>query len=86
MTSLPGYLSGYRFDETVPGGDNRYLHVLSIDGGATSAVANGDTGVTVTMSNGQTAEVTFNRDDIGASLTLDGQAMTLGAGVDMLPE
>ena len=86
MTSLPGYLSGFRFDETVPGGDKRYLHVLSIDGGASSAVANGDTGVTVNLANGQQAQVEFNRDDIGATLTLDGQAMTLGAGVDMLPE
>ncbi|NVB77862.1 MAG: hypothetical protein HOV81_05655 [Kofleriaceae bacterium] len=86
MTSLPGYLSGFRFDENVPGGDNRYLHVLSLDGGAASAVANGDTGVTVTLSNGSTAQVEFNRDDIGATLTLDGQATTLATGVDMLPE
>lgn len=86
MTSLSGYLSGYRFDETVAGGDNRYLHVLSLDGGATSAVASGDSGVTVNMSNGQSATITFNHDDIGATLSLDGETTTLAAGVDMLPE
>jgi hypothetical protein len=30
--------------------------------------------------------VTFDRDDIGASLTMDGQTTTLGAGVENLAD
>lgn len=73
--------AGYRIDQSVPGGDNRFLNVLSIDGAVTNATANGATGVTLTLSNGQTATVQFNRDAVGGTLTLDGKAITLGAGV-----
>ena len=35
VTSMPSidsdYSGGFRLDESMPGGDNRYLHVLSID-------------------------------------------------------
>ena len=71
------------------GGDNRYLHVLSIDSAVTSVTAAGDAthpGVTVRMSNGHTATVTFVRDTTGATLVLDGTTKTLAAGVDALPE
>lgn len=85
MTQTDGYLSGFRLDETVAGGDQRYLHVLSIDGAATSAQAQGDNGVTVQLSDGTTATVTFNRDAMGASLNWGSVQQTLGAGVDVLP-
>jgi hypothetical protein len=90
MTSVDSdYSGGFRLDERMAGGDNRYLHVLSIDGAVTSTTPAGDTGhpgVTVQMSGGRTATVTFNRDTVGATLVLDGATRTLAAGVDKLPE
>ena len=83
------YSGGFRLDETMSGGDNRYLHVLSIDGAASSVTPAGDAthpGVTVAMSNGHTATVTFVRDDTGATLVLDGTTKSLAVGVDRLPE
>lgn len=83
------YAGGYRLDETMSGGDNRYLHVISIDAAASSISAAGDAahpGVTVRMSNGHTATIAFNRDTTGASLVLDGATKSLAAGVDALPE
>ncbi|HSR96500.1 MAG TPA: hypothetical protein VLM79_05475 [Kofleriaceae bacterium] len=92
-TSMPSvdsdYSAGFRLDETMTGGDNRYLHVLSIDGAVLSTSAAGDSthpGVTVQMAGGHTATVTFTRDTAGATLVLDGATKTLGAGVDALPE
>jgi len=92
-TSMPSidsdYSAGFRLDETMPGGDNRYLHVLSIDGSVSSMTSAGDAahpGVTVNLSNGHTATVTFTRDTAGATLVLDGATRTLGAGVDKLAE
>jgi len=93
VTSMPSidsdYSSGFRLDETVAGGDNRYLHVLSVDGSVSSATAAGDAthpGVTVRLANGKTATVTFTRDTAGATLVLDGVTRALAAGVDSLPE
>jgi hypothetical protein len=87
VTSMPSvssdYHGGYRLDETASGGNNRYLHVLSIDGAVTSATASGDA-VTVQLSNGQTATVTFQHDAIGATMTYGGSNVTLDASVDML--
>jgi hypothetical protein len=83
------YSGGFRLDETMSGGDNRYLHVLSIDGAASSVtpVGGGATpGVTIAMSNGHTATVTFVRDNPGATLVLDGTTTSLAAGLDRLPE
>jgi hypothetical protein len=68
------------------GGDQRYLHVLSIDGSVTSATATGDSTVTVQLANGKTATVAFDRNNIGANLTYGGTAIALGAGVDVLSE
>jgi hypothetical protein len=83
------YAGGFRLDETMAGGDNRYLHVLSIDGAVSSTAVAGDAthpGVTVRMSNGHNATVTFVRDTTGATLVIDGATKTLAAGVDSLPE
>ncbi len=83
------YAGGFRLDETMSGGDNRYLHVLSIDGAASSVTPAGDAsnpGVTVAMSNGHTATITFVRDNTGATLVLDGTTKSLAVGIDRLPE
>jgi hypothetical protein len=83
------FITGYRLDETMSGGDNRYLHVLSIDGAVSSTAAAGDAthpGVTVRTASGHTATITFTRDTTGATLVLDGTTKTLAAGVDKLPE
>ncbi len=77
---------GWRLDETMPAGDNRYLHVLSLDGAVASATASGGSGVTVTLGSGQTVTATFNRDAVGATLQLGGKTITLGEGVDQLAE
>jgi len=86
LASSTNYRAGYRLDTTQAGGDHRYLHVISIDGSVTTATAQGDNGATIALANGQTATVTFNRDDIGATLNYNGATTTLGAGIDSLPE
>jgi hypothetical protein len=86
LANVTGYRGGYRLEESVAGGDQRYLHVLSIDGAATSATAAGDSTVTVQLSNGKTATVAFNRDSVGGSLTYGGSAIALDASVELLPE
>jgi hypothetical protein len=80
------YGGGYRLDETISGGNQRFLHVLSIDGAVTGATASGDSTITVNLASGQTATVAFNRDTIGATLTYGGGSATLAPGVDSLPE
>lgn len=80
------YVSGYRLDTPVAGGDVRYLHVLSLDGSVASATASGDSTVTITLAGGQTATVAFDRNDTGATLTWNGTTTTLAAGIEDLPE
>ncbi|HEY5946710.1 MAG TPA: hypothetical protein VIV40_14505 [Kofleriaceae bacterium] len=86
LANVTGYRGGYRIDETIAGGDVRYLHVLSIDGGAVSATAANDSTVTVQLANGKTATVAFDHDSVGATLTYGGSAIALTAGVDVLTE
>jgi hypothetical protein len=76
---------GFRLDERLAGGDHRYLHVLSLDGAASSVTASGETGVTVNLAGGGQAKITFERDHAGAQLELDGNTVDLGDGVDPLP-
>ena len=64
----------------------RYLHVLAVDGAVASATASGTTGVTLNLATGGTTTVTFSRDAVGATLTRNGTATTLSAGVDTLAE
>jgi hypothetical protein len=83
------YLGGYRLDEKVAGGNNRYLHVLSLDGAVSSAVTTGTStqpGVTVNLAGGGTATVLFNKDTPGAKITLNGTTTTLDATVQSLPQ
>jgi hypothetical protein len=80
---------GFRLDETsTTGGLNYFLHVLTIDGAA-SGIMQATTTESVTMTlhpSNTTATMVFNKDTIGGTLTLGNQTITLGAGVDKLPE
>jgi hypothetical protein len=86
LATVTGYRGGYRLEARASSGDQRYLHVLSIDGAVTSATAANDSTVTVQLSNGKTATIAFERDTVGASLTYGGNPIALPAGVDVLPE
>jgi hypothetical protein len=79
------FTGGYRLDEQVAGGDNRYLHVLSIDGAAKKVKAAGASGVEVTLASGQVV-VTFDKDAPGATLTIGGKVAKLGGTVETWPE
>jgi hypothetical protein len=80
------FSSGFRLDETIAGGDRRFLHVLWIDGAVVTVTAQGESGVAITFGNGTTATVQFTKDAVGGSLTLGGTSTTLAAGLDTLPE
>lgn len=85
FTEDDDFLGGFRLDETAPGGDRRWLHVLSIDGAVVSAQSVDASTVDLSVG-GQPVRVHFNADTIGATLTRGGQTTTLAAGVDELPE
>jgi hypothetical protein len=62
--------------------------VLTIDGAA-SGIMQATTTESATMTlhpSNITATMVFNKDTIGGTLTLGNQTITLGAGVDKLPE
>jgi len=83
------YGGGYRYDEKVAGGNNRYLHVLSLDGAVSSAVTTGTStqpGVTVNLAGGGQATILFNRDSAGGKITLNGTTTTLGTTVQSLSQ
>ncbi|HEX3759378.1 MAG TPA: hypothetical protein VHW23_11760 [Kofleriaceae bacterium] len=80
------FMGGFRLEETAAAAtNNRFLHVLTIDGAASNIASSGSDGVTM-MIGGQAATVSFNHDNVGATLTLGGQTITLAAGVDPLAE
>ena len=85
MSADSDYASGYRLDETMTGGNNRYLHVLSVDGSVTSATAVGDV-ATVKLSDGRIAVVTFNHDAPGATMVLAGVTTQMSLAVETLSE
>jgi len=83
------FTGGWRLDETQAGGDQRYLHVMAIDGAVTTTAAAGDAanpGTTITLADGRTVTVTFHRDSIGGSLTIDGTTTALTAGLSTFSE
>ncbi|MGE0873014.1 MAG: hypothetical protein AB7P03_30965 [Kofleriaceae bacterium] len=79
------FRDGFRLDTTMPGGDQRYLHVLSIDGSVSSLTPETN-GVTIALAAGGSATVIFNPDAVGGSLQLGGSTHALNAGVDKLAE
>jgi hypothetical protein len=80
------FMGGFRLEETADSGNNiRFLHVLTIDGAAASITSSGTDGVAM-MIGGQAVTVAFNHDAVGGTLTIGGQTVTLGAGVDTLAE
>ena len=86
MNANSDFSSGYRLDETIAGGDQRYLHVLAIDGAVSSASAANDSTITVQLASGHTVTVAFNRDAPGATLTYDGTVTNLAAGIDAMAQ
>jgi len=80
------FLLGFRLDETAGAGDNRFLHVIWIDGAVTGSVTPTTDGATLTLASGKTVAVQFNHDAVGGTLKIGDQSTALGAGVDTLPE
>ena len=80
------FTGGFRLEQTQPGGNQRYLNVISIDGAATSITAQGDAGASMHLADGRNVTVAFDHDNVGATLTINGTATTLGAGLDNLAE
>jgi hypothetical protein len=86
LRSVDGdFTGGYRLDTTMPGGDQRYVHVLWI-GSAVGTVWSQVEGAALQLPGGRTASVYFQRDGIGGMLSIDGLEITLGPGVEALPE
>ncbi len=86
FSSGADFNGGYRLDTQVAGGDQRYLHVLALDNGAATVTASGANGVTVKLADNRVVSVAFQRDSVGATLTIGGVATTLGADVDALAQ
>ncbi|HEX4454656.1 MAG TPA: hypothetical protein VH143_27540 [Kofleriaceae bacterium] len=86
FTMNSDFSNGFRLDETMAGGDNRWLHVATIDGSATNITSPDGNTVTLTLADGTAVTLAFNADDVGATLMLGSQSITLGAGIDTLPE
>ncbi len=92
--SLDGDITaGYRMDVVQTGGARQYLHVLSLDGAASSVTADdagGRVGVSIAMADGRTAVVRFGTGGVDGTLSVTGGSptidATLGPGVDALPE
>lgn len=80
------FSGGFRLEETQPGGNQRYLNVISIDGAATSITAQGDSTASLHLADGRSVTVAFDHESTGATLTINGTATTLGVGVDVLSE
>jgi len=78
------FTGGFRLDETMAGGDNRFLHVIWLDGSVDNVTAGTD-GAAISV-DGKAVAVQFNRDGVGGSLSINGTSTTLGLGVDTLPE
>jgi hypothetical protein len=80
------FSNGFRLDETMAGGDNRWLHVATIDTSATNITSPDGNTVSMTLADGTAVTLSFNASSVGATLMLGSQSITLGAGIDTLPE
>ena len=85
FTADGDFTSGFRLDEQLGGGDQRWLHVVWIDG-AVSSVSAHDANTVDLMVGGKTVRVGFDPNAIGGTLTIGSSTTTLGTGVDELPE
>ena len=84
-TADSDFMNGFRLDEQLAGGDQRWLHVVWIDGAVTSVSAH-DANTVDLMVGGKTVQVGFDPNAIGGTLTIGSSTTTLGAGLDELPE
>jgi hypothetical protein len=80
------FTNGYRLDETMAGGDNRWLHVATIDGSATNVTSSDGNSVSLTLADGTAASVAFDPNGVGGTLTLGTQTIPLTATIDTLPQ
>jgi hypothetical protein len=91
------FMGGFRLEATAGGGsNNRFLHVLTIDGAATNIMlantADPTKDIVSMMVGGQMVTMAFNHGanvanaDVGGTLTIGSQMHTLGAGLEPLPE
>jgi hypothetical protein len=85
FTEDDDFSGGFRLEETLSGGDRRWLHVVSIDRAASEIRTIDASTVEVTLASG-TVRIGFDPNSIGATLTRGGQTIRLAAGVDALPE
>jgi hypothetical protein len=79
------FTNGFRLDEQLAGGDQRWLHVIWIDSAA-SAITQHDANTVDLTVGGKSVEVSFAPDQIGGTLTIDSSPTQLGSGIDALPE
>jgi hypothetical protein len=85
-TTDPDMSGGFRLDETVAGGANTFLHVLSFGTAVTSATrgdAGGRQGVIISFADGRTATVRFSPTDVDGTLSISGPGGT--TSVSLLP-
>jgi hypothetical protein len=80
------FTNGFRLDEQIAGGNRRWLHVAYIDGAVTAQSAPDANTIQLTLAGGTTARVAFDPNGVGGTLTIGSSTVTLGAGVDPLPE
>jgi heparinase II/III-like protein len=78
------FTAGFRLDEALAGGDNRFLHVISLDGSVDSVMPGSD-GAALSV-DGKAVTVQFSHDGVGGALSINGASTTLGIGVEPLPE
>jgi hypothetical protein len=86
FTANADFSNGFRLDETMAGGDNRWLHVATIDGSATQITSSDGNSVDLMLADGTAVHVAFDPTGVGGTLELGAQTITLGAGIDQLPE
>jgi hypothetical protein len=79
------FTGGFRLDEQMAGGDQRWLHVIWIDNAASNVASVDGNTVSLTVG-GKTVRVGFDPNAIGGTLQIGSTTTTLGAGIDELPE
>lgn len=75
---------GYRIDAGATGSSVTFITVLSVDGAAVDADANGANALTIATANGS-IEVAFATSGFGATVEMGGETTELEAGIQELP-